>query len=87
MDGTFIENIQKAKNVSFFNGTEYFIYGSPQMVPYDQIYDTFYKTITKDDIMRIIRTYFIKDRLSICILGEHIPSLPSIKKSMDRFIE
>jgi len=84
--GGFIENMQKAKNISFFNGAEYFIYDSPQMVPYDQIYDTFYKTITKDDIMRIIQTYFIKDRLSICILGEQVPSLVSIKKNMGRFI-
>ena len=84
--GGFIENMQKAKNISFFNGTEYFIYGSPQLVPYDQVYDTFYKTITKEDIARVIRTYFIKDRLSICMLGEDIPSLLSVKKSIGRFI-
>jgi predicted Zn-dependent peptidase len=84
--GTLLENMQKAKNISFFNGTEYFIYGSPQMVPYHEIYDTFYKTITKDDILRVIHTYFIKDRLSICILGEDVPSLLSVKKNIDRFI-
>ena len=84
--GSLLENMQKAKNISFFNGTEYFIYGSHRLLPYDQVYDTFYKTITKDDIMRVIRTYFIKDRLSICILGEHIPSLLSVKKIIDQFI-
>lgn len=84
--GTLLEDMQKAKNISFFNGSEYFIYGCPQLVPYDQVYDTFYKTITKEDISRIIRTYFIKDRLTVCVLGEHIPSLLFVKKEIMRFI-
>jgi predicted Zn-dependent peptidase len=83
--GTFIEDMQKAKNISFFNGSEYFIYECSQLVPYDQVFDTFYKTITKEDIMRVIRTYFIKERLAVCVLGEDIPSLSSIKKEIVRF--
>ena len=84
--GAYLDHMQKSKHISFFNGEEYFIYGSSKIVPYHQVYDTFYKTITTDDIMRIIRTYLIKERMTICILGEDIPSLSAVKKSVDRFI-
>ena len=84
--GSYLSDLQKASNIAFANGTDYFIYKSPKIVPYDKIYDTYYKKITKDDIMRIISTYFTKDRLVICLLGQHIPGLASVKKSMERFI-
>ena len=85
--GTYLDSMQKANHISTFNATEYFIYGASPVVAYHEVYDTCYKTITKDDIMRVIQKYFIKDRLVICMLGEDIPSLVSIKKGIERFIE
>lgn len=84
--GNYLSDMQKASHISTANGTDYFIYNTPEIVPYDKIYDTYYKTITKEDVMRIIRKYFIQDRLVICLLGEQIPSLASVKKNIARFV-
>lgn len=83
--GSLINNLQNGKNACYSNGVEYFIYDSPTLVPYDKIYDTHYASITKECVFEVIEKYFIKDNMSICILGDTIPSLDTIKEGVKIF--
>jgi predicted Zn-dependent peptidase len=83
--GTLIDSMQKAKDIAFFNGSEYFIYDCPKLVSYDKVFDTFYDSINQSDILAVIRKYFIKDRMTICMLGEDIPNLEFVKSGASKF--
>jgi len=80
-------NINKEDNYNLaeHNGKECLLYGnSHNIVSYIDIYDTFYKNLTKKHINDVIRKYFKHENMSVCIVGENIPSLDVIKKVCEK---
>jgi len=51
---------------------------------YHDRYIKFYKDITQKDIHDAIKKYFKKSNMTLCILGEHIPNLKTIKSICDK---
>ena len=68
------------------NGASALIYPSEPICPYSKIYDTFYKDITKADLDAVVRKYLRKDNMTVCMVGEHIPTLSVVKSVCDIII-
>ena len=54
------------------------------IIPYSQMYDTYYKNIEKSDVDRVIQTYFVKSGMNLCLLGDNLPSLNSVKRECEK---
>ena len=73
--------LEDCYNAADHNGKEYLIYGDDsQIIPYDKIYETCYKNITKKEIHEIARKYFKPELMSVCIVGETLPSQAMVEK-------
>lgn len=71
---------QSISGACFYNGSKLILYddGTPVVSYYDR-FDNYYKHITQRDINDVIQKYLKKMNMTVCILGEHVPSLKTIK--------
>ena len=58
-----------------------------EFVSYNDIFDTHYKSITREQINGIIKKYFIKSNMNVSILGNKIPSLKIIKTECEKLCD
>ena len=71
---------QSISGACFYNGSKLILYddGTPVVSYYDR-FDNYYKNITQRDIHDVIQKYLKKSNMTVCILGEHVPNLKTIK--------
>lgn len=62
------------------NGTRMLLHPENEIVPFAKLYDTNYKSITKTDIDRVIRKYFITNGMFICMAGDNLPNENLIRR-------
>lgn len=68
-------------------GKEFLLYGDKRkIISYSDIYDTYYKDITKEIVNAVIRKYFKPENMSVCIVGEQIPSQSTIENECSKII-
>jgi predicted Zn-dependent peptidase len=80
-------NIKKEDNYNLaeHNGKEILMYGnSHKIISYSDIFDTFYKDLNKTHINNVIKKYFKPENMSVCIVGENIPALTTIKNECEK---
>ena len=68
------------------NGREFLIYGK-NVTSISDMYNVFYKDINKNDIERVIKTYFKKQNMNVCLYGSNIPSLNVIKRECEHILQ
>jgi hypothetical protein len=68
-----------------YNGEEV-LFGNENIVPYGEIYEQFYKNITRDDVNAVIKKYFKPENMCVCLVSEKLPSLEQVKKEFARII-
>jgi len=85
MKGSMAIEEEDNDNACFHNGSKMLLYedGTP-IVSYHDRYDKYYKSITQKDIHDVIKKYIIKQNMTVCILGNHNPSLKVIKGICDK---
>jgi len=85
MKGSMTIEEESNENACFHNGSKTILYddGTP-ITSYHDRYENFYKNLTQKDIHDAIKKYFIKSNMTVCILGEHIPSLKTVKSICDK---
>ena len=72
-------------NLADHNGKEMLVYGdSHKIISYSDIFETFYKDLKKTHINNVIKKYFKQENMSVCIVGENIPSLTIIKNECEK---
>jgi predicted Zn-dependent peptidase len=78
-------NMEDNDNNAIYNGEQVIMYPQEEsIVPYEKVYETYYKDITLKQIMDVIQKYFIKSNMNICILGEHVPSEKIIRRECEK---
>jgi predicted Zn-dependent peptidase len=80
-------NINKEDNYNLaeHNGREMLLYGNADnIISYTHLFDSCYKDLNKTQINNVITKYFKPENMSICIVGEHIPSLSIIKTECEK---
>jgi len=68
-----------------YNGTE-FLMGKENIVPYRDMFKKYYENITCQDMNTVIKKYMKRELMSVCMMGEHLPSQTSVKKEFDNFV-
>jgi predicted Zn-dependent peptidase len=87
MRGNMIIDMENINDISNYNGSEILLAKKDKntVVPMDKIYDKYYKNISRDDIHQVIRTFFTRERMNVCLLGEHLPDLEKVEKEFRKF--
>jgi predicted Zn-dependent peptidase len=62
-------------------------YGREEYVSYEHLFDAYYKPITREQVNMIIRKYFKKSNMNVCILGKSIPSFKIIKDECEKLCD
>jgi predicted Zn-dependent peptidase len=72
-----------------YNGLEHFVYNNNNnnnFIPFDNIYHKCYADVTKKQVNDIIKKYFNSNSMVVCLFGEHVPTIDSVKTHCERFI-
>uniref|UniRef100_A0A6C0D2Z6 Peptidase M16 N-terminal domain-containing protein n=1 Tax=viral metagenome TaxID=1070528 RepID=A0A6C0D2Z6_9ZZZZ len=77
--GVFLKDLENIDVQCEYNGNEVLM-DSKRIVPYSKLYDTFYKNVSKEDVLAVIRKYFKRINMSICLLSEKLPDLQRVQK-------
>ena len=85
--GKYFINMENNSIQSNYNGEQLLLSPEKNIVPYDKLYDTYYKNITKKEVNEVIKKYFKKENMNVCILGENLPSIKNIKYECEKIIE
>jgi len=66
------------------NGLYCLSHPDEKIISYTKLYDKFYKKYTVTDINIIIKKYFFKSNMCVCLVGDKLPSLKNIKSHCGR---
>jgi len=89
MKGKSVMNLEKCENQAMHNG-EYAImetYNQRRDLPfvkYSDVYDKYVEPLKCSDIIRVIKTYFIPDRMGVVLIGKHVPSLDKVTSIVEK---
>jgi predicted Zn-dependent peptidase len=81
--GNMTLDLQNVATSAFHNGLDSLM-GNDKQIPYIDLYDKSYSSITKSQVNEMICKYFIKDNMSVCLLGEHVPVIEKIKEECEK---
>jgi hypothetical protein len=83
LKGSMTLDLQNVETSAFHNGLD-MLMDNDNMTPYIDLYDKCYSSITKKQINEMIRKYFIKENMSVCLLGEHVPPIEKVKEECEK---
>lgn len=78
-------DMEDSYNKSHYNGKNLMLLGE-DFASFDKLFQKHYHPITKKEVYSVIKKYFKKENMSVCLLGAGIPSLETIKKVTERFL-
>ena len=84
--GKMVMQLETSNKRCEYNGLEYFVYDTQEIVPFDRLYDVYYSSITKKQVNDIIKKYFRSETMVVCIFGEHVPNIHQVKLQCKDFI-
>lgn len=77
-------NLEDNDTTAEYNGKHFLLNPEDKITPLSELFDTYYKNITKMQLDTVIRKYFKKSNMNVCLIGEHIPSLKQIQKECEK---
>jgi predicted Zn-dependent peptidase len=83
LEGSLTMSSDNSDTICRYNGEQALLYNDANIVPYSNIYEKYYKTITRSQINSIIEKYLHPSNMSVCIIGSSVPSLHSVKQICD----
>ena len=83
LKGSMTLDLQNVETSAFHNGLDMLMENDTQ-ISYIDLYDKCYSSITKKQINEMIRKYFIKENMSVCLLGEHVPPIEKVKEECEK---
>lgn len=77
--------LENADSQSYYNGLRVLLHNEREIVPFEDVYSAHYDKITKSYMNSLIRKYFRRDLMNVCLVGGGIPSHQLLMKSLDEF--
>jgi predicted Zn-dependent peptidase len=81
LKGQFTISMEQSQNKCIHNGMEYIVFDIDEPTQYESLYDKYYASVSKKQINELIRKYFVPENMLVCLVGEHLPALNSIKRT------
>jgi predicted Zn-dependent peptidase len=86
--GNMLIEMEDINNHSEYNGIELLLKKDDlPVILYSQIYKKYFQEMKREDVNNMIKHYFTRERMSVCLLGEKLPTLQSIEKEFHKFLE
>lgn len=86
LNGKYILELNNIDRLSLYNGEQAVMFPNEKIIPYQNIYDRFYKSITLTDINRVINKYFTIRNMNVCVLGQITVAEKTIRTICERLI-
>ena len=83
LKGSMALDLQSVETSTFHNGLS-FLMGNDDQIPYIDLYEKCYANVTKAQLHEIIKKYLIKENMSVCLLGEHVPTIEKVKEECEK---
>ena len=83
LKGSMTLDLQNVETTAFHNGLD-MLMENDNIIPYIDVYEKYYSSITKTQVNEILKKYFIKENMSVCILSEHVPSMEKVKQECEK---
>ena len=83
LKGSMSLDLQSIEISTFHNGLDALMENDIQ-IPYIDLYEKYYSSITKTQVNQILKKYFIKENMNVCLLGEHVPSIEKVKEECEK---
>lgn len=83
-NGSMNIELENNNTTAGYNGEQILLNPNEKITPLCDVFDTHYKNITKTQLDTIIRKYFKKSNMNVCLIGEHLPSLKEIQKECEK---
>jgi predicted Zn-dependent peptidase len=77
-------SLENSDKIVRHNGYQFLVHPNDEIIPLSKTFETHYENITKKDIDNVIKTYIKSSGMSICILGDHLPSKELLQKICNR---
>ncbi len=86
MKSSLMMQLEHSLDQAEHNGNLWLIYGNKHaVVPIDRLYETEIEWIKAKHIYDVIRTYFRPENMVVCLVGETLPSLNTVRREIDPF--
>jgi hypothetical protein len=59
-------------------------HNNDKIIPYREMYNTYFKNVTRTQINDVIKKYFKPENMTVCIVGSHIPELKIIQGECEK---
>jgi predicted Zn-dependent peptidase len=84
--GRMIINMDDQDTNAIYNGEQVLFYNNKNIIPYEKIYETYYHHITLEHVQQVIRRYFKKENMSVCLLGDICCSPSAIHRECEKIL-
>jgi predicted Zn-dependent peptidase len=75
---------EDAENITIYNGKHYLLYGEESpFVAYDNIYKTYYENLELITINDVIKKYFKRENMNVCLVG-NLPPQKNVMKECEK---
>jgi predicted Zn-dependent peptidase len=73
-------NLEDADTQVSHNGLSWLLYNSESVVPYKDIYDTWYADVSREQINNVIAKYFKPENMNVAMVGGDLPDVRLVKR-------
>jgi predicted Zn-dependent peptidase len=80
VNGSIQMNMETSKTQVEYNGTEWFLGNTENIIPYHKLYERTVDPITKTQLHNVIRKYFVPENTNVAILGGNLPSRKTLSE-------
>jgi predicted Zn-dependent peptidase len=82
--GRILMDLENSDTQTYYNGFALLYKNPDEIVPYADLYKTYYEPITKAQLNACIRQYICLERMCVSVIGNQIPALPVIAKECNK---
>jgi predicted Zn-dependent peptidase len=82
--GRILMDLENSDTQTYYNGYALLYQNPDEIVPYTDLYKTYYEPITKAQLNACIRHYICLERMCVSVIGNQIPTLPVIEKECNK---
>jgi predicted Zn-dependent peptidase len=94
LHGSMVLSEEVNTNACFYNGSQLVLYDNElksidskrDITSYHDRYAKYYKNITQKDIHDVIKKYFTRQNMTVCLLGKNIPDVKVIRRTCNTII-
>lgn len=75
--------VEKSNVQNEYNADQVFVLNRNDVLPYHRVYDTYIKNVKAKEINTIIKHYFTRNNMFVCIYGGNLPTKTTIQRAFE----